>query len=324
MLVSLTPLSSTTTTRTIRQRQILPPIPRDMLSAPDTAYDEAGLAAVTHYAVSALRTANAFTVPFERLAETTAEAAVHDAAAKDEACKWLVGQLAPYHCHPLSLPSAMPRRKCIIYLEPRRTSTLYAAIEQFFTMSASLYGPTEAHMYHPHCSMTGFIDIPADDSGGSSGLVAQIANHLDTLIETLVVSSLRGRTKMPRLLRVNTACDYPHPGTHKIEAKLDTPSVFREIVDAMQKLVPEARIRPKRIGHISLAYYNKHVQTEHRIEDGLAAEMHKLAESLLPVAAPSPATAEENRWDIALYELALESAALFIPHRFNQIARWHL
>ncbi|KAJ2448479.1 hypothetical protein GGF42_005094 [Coemansia sp. RSA 2424] len=167
--------------------------------------------------------------------------------------------------------------------------------------------------------MTGFIDIPATSGDGSLGLVAEISAHLDVLIKDLLSPSLAA-AKMPKLVGVNTAQNYPHPGTHKIEAKLDTPAVFREIVDAMQRLVPQARIRPKKIGHISLAYYNKHVKTEHRIEDHLAAEMHTLAESLLATSLVDGS----NKWDIAFYELALESPALYIPHRFNQIARWHL
>ncbi|KAJ1819171.1 hypothetical protein LPJ60_003923 [Coemansia sp. RSA 2675] len=249
-----------------------------MLSAPDAstapAYDEAGLAAVTHY-VSALSTANVFS--------------------------------------PFGLSHSWPSnpRKCIIYLEPRRTSPLYKAIEEFFAQSALHFGPTEAHMYHPHSSMTGFIDL--SQTPNPKHLIASIAAHLDRLIP--------GLPKMPRLTGVGTARDYPHGGTHKIEAKLDTPSVFREIVDLLRELVPVAGIRPKKIGHISLAYFNKHVHTNCRIEDPLAVDMQGLASSLLE---PLINSEVDNTWDIAFYELALESTALHIPHQFNEIARWHL
>ncbi|KAJ2016189.1 hypothetical protein GGI13_004215 [Coemansia sp. RSA 455] len=273
-----------------------------MLSAPDAsatvgaqAYDETGFA-VTHY-VSALRTANAFTMPFDRLSQTTHAKESEDST--ESACHWLTKQLA-YRPTP---------RKCIIYLEPRRTSPLYTAIERFFAASALRFGHTEAHMYHPHSSMTGFIDL-----AHGSELVTRISAHLDSLIRDLA-------TEMPVLLGVNTARDYPHEGTHKIEAKFNTPAVFRDIVNTVQKLVPQARIRPKKIAHISLAYYNKHVQTDNRIEDNAAVDIHELAQSLL---APLLDNQVENKWDIAFYELAFESSALHIPHRFNQIARWHL
>ncbi|KAJ2830433.1 hypothetical protein GGI24_001908 [Coemansia furcata] len=267
-----------------------------MLSAPETSVASApgvydGFA-VTHY-VSALRTANAFTVPYSRLT-----AAIPLAA---DAPQW-----------PARAPAAHtgPPRKCIIYLEPRRTTPLYAAIERFFALSSQRFGPTEAHMYHPHSSMTGFIELPPE---GGAELVARIAAHLDALITPALLP-------LPTLVAVNTARDYPHQGTHKIEAKLDTPAVFRDIVGTMQKLVPEARIRPKKIGHVSLAYYNKHVRTENRIDEN-AADIHALAHALLD---PLIGRQDGNQWDIAFYELALESTALHIPHRFNEIARWHL
>ncbi|KAJ2489611.1 hypothetical protein IWW37_003822 [Coemansia sp. RSA 2050] len=159
--------------------------------------------------------------------------------------------------------------------------------------------------------MTGFIDL--SQIPNPKELIASIASHLDSLIKDLPT--------MPTLIGVNTARDYPHQGTHKIEARLDTPLVFRDIVDTVQKLVPLARIRPKKIGHISLAYFNKHVHTANRIEDTMAEDMHKLALSLL---SPLLHSSEDNKWDIAFYELARESTALHIPHRFNEIARWHL
>ncbi|KAJ2583202.1 hypothetical protein GGH95_001124, partial [Coemansia sp. RSA 1836] len=198
-----------------------------MLSPPDAsaaastaavvpAYDETGLAAVTHYAVSALRTANAFTIPFDRLSESTA-VAIHGGATANRngtdeaaACQWLVSQLSPYHSLSLLSAAAAPPRKCIIYLEPRRTSSLYTAIERFFAVSADRFGPTEAHMYHPHSSMTGFIDIPATSGDGSLGLVAEISARLDVLIKDLLSPSLAA-AKMPKLVGVNTARNYPHP-----------------------------------------------------------------------------------------------------------------
>ncbi|KAJ2823027.1 hypothetical protein FBU31_004415, partial [Coemansia sp. 'formosensis'] len=75
-----------------------------------------------------------------------------------------------------------------------------------------------------------------------------------------------------------------------------------------------------KIGHVSLAYYNKHVRTENRIDEN-ASDIHALAHALLD---PLIGSQADNKWDIAFYELALESTALHIPHRFNEIARWHL
>ncbi|KAJ2465871.1 hypothetical protein EV174_006603, partial [Coemansia sp. RSA 2320] len=229
--------------------------------------------------MSALRTANVFTVPFDSLAETAAVVGETGARGEDSESEtavaavyqWLVSQLTAAR-NPLPLTASGgagsngSARKCIIYLEPRRMSPLYSAIERFFAASAERFGPTEAHMYHPHSSMTGFIDLPSSSHGDESTiLVAQIAAHLHRLIKSLAAD-----TGMPRLAGVNTALDYPRTGTHKIEARLDTPAAFKEIATAMQRLVPSARIRPKRLGHISLAYFNKHVQTERQLDGSMA------------------------------------------------------
>ncbi|KAI8322626.1 hypothetical protein GQ54DRAFT_317016 [Martensiomyces pterosporus] len=227
-------------------------------------------------------------------------------------------------------------RKCIIYLEPRRNSPLYTAIEGFFRASAALLGPTEAHQYHPHCSMTGFIDI-ADNmvvpaagvgSGGvqapSGHVLTRIASHLHSLISRL--HSERQRTpagSVPTVRTVSTSHDYPHKGTHKVEVLLDTPPAFRHIIDGVTSAVPQAHIRPKRIGHISLAYYNKHVKTENLMSDEQAAQLDSLARSFL-YGSDGVFDPERNLWDIAFYELAFKSPVLAAPHRFNEIARWQL
>ncbi|KAJ1717922.1 hypothetical protein LPJ61_007043, partial [Coemansia biformis] len=67
--------------------------------------------------------------------------------------------------------------KCIIYLEPRIGSPLSRAIEGFLRASAELVGRNEAHQYHPHSSMTGFIDLTDREPVGT-GVVARIAAQL--------------------------------------------------------------------------------------------------------------------------------------------------
>ncbi|KAJ1721266.1 hypothetical protein LPJ53_004183 [Coemansia erecta] len=219
---------------------------------------------------------------------------------------------------------ASGQRRCIVYLEPRRKTPLYSAIEEFFRASAEVFGHTEAHQYHPHSSMTGFIDI--DDgiigSGQPSGQVlVKIAAYLQTLIS-------RERSKegfrVPCTQSVSTAYDYPHEGTHKIEVKLDTPELFRKISDGIVAAVPQAKIRAKRMGHISLAYYNKHVKTDNLMSTEKAKKLDDLARSIICAPGSGVYDSDLNHWDIALYELAFKSTVLSAPHRFNQIARWQL
>ncbi|KAJ1811932.1 hypothetical protein LPJ56_005657, partial [Coemansia sp. RSA 2599] len=181
----------------------------------------------------------------------------------------------PYWCR------ASGPRRCIVYLEPRRKTPLYVAIEEFFRQSAEIFGHTEAHQYHPHSSMTGFIDI--DDGmlgpGQSSGqALVRIAAYLQSLI---VRERAAKGFRLPHVRSVNTAYDYPHEGTHKIEVKLDTPELFRTIIGGLVNYVPQAKIRAKRIGHISLAYYNKHVKTENCVTVDQAKRLDKLARSII-------------------------------------------
>ncbi|PIA18350.1 hypothetical protein COEREDRAFT_85327 [Coemansia reversa NRRL 1564] len=207
--------------------------------------------------------------------------------------------------------------KCIVYLEPRRSSPLYMAIEKFFRASGEQYGATEAHQYHPHSSMTGFIDMRECAARGINGgsVISRIAWHMHRLVAA-------GDGLVPRVRRVATVGDYPQAGTHKIELQLDTPAVFRRIVDEVVRAVPEASIRAKRMGHISLAYYNKHVATRAIISAEQAQQLEALARSFLY--SPEVFDADRNHWDIAFYELTFSSSTLSVPHRLSQIARWEL
>ncbi|KAJ1799023.1 hypothetical protein LPJ59_002114 [Coemansia sp. RSA 2399] len=222
-------------------------------------------------------------------------------------------------------------RKCIIYLEPRRGSPLYTAIEGFLRMSAQLFGPTEAHQYHPHSSMTGFIDISDGAAGqGDDGctmtsgqLVTKIACHIHSFVSSILNGpTTRGVAAVPSVGSVATIQDYPHKGTHKVQVMLDAPDAFRSIIDSIQTAVPQARIRGKRMSHISLSYYNKHVKTDKAIATDMAQHLDALARSFL--CDPRVADPLLNQWDIAFYELAFKSTSLSVPHRFNQIARWQL
>ncbi|KAJ1850790.1 hypothetical protein LPJ73_003280 [Coemansia sp. RSA 2703] len=219
---------------------------------------------------------------------------------------------------------ASGKRRCIVYLEPRRKTPLYSAIEEFFRASAEIFGHTEAHQYHPHSSMTGFIDIDDETIGPgqpSGQVLVKIAAYLQNLVS-------RERSKegfrVPCTKSISTAYDYPHDGTHKIEVKLDTPELFRRISDGIVAAVPQAKIRAKRMGHISLAYYNKHVKTDNLMSTAKAKRLDDLARSIICAPGSGVYDPDLNHWDIAFYELAFKSTVLSAPHRFNQIARWQL
>ncbi|KAJ2346459.1 hypothetical protein GGF43_004982, partial [Coemansia sp. RSA 2618] len=252
------------------------------------------------------RTANAFSLPLAQLCDP-------QHAHADDACKAASStHHDAEHLHALvfaggasQLPAALRMlpywrgargaHKCIVYLEPRRSTPLYKGIEEFFRASSAQFGPTEAHQYHPHSSMTGFIDVAAD----AGQVMAKIACHLHALL------AVGAGGRAPGVRAVCTTRDYPHAGTHKIEVKLDTPAYFCSVIDRVAKAVPEARIRPKRMGHISLAYCNKHVATQTVVSAEQAARLDALARSLLYT--PDVFDPAQNPWDIAFYELSYKS-----------------
>ncbi|KAJ2360461.1 hypothetical protein H4S02_007747 [Coemansia sp. RSA 2611] len=258
---------------------------------------------------STTRTANAFSVPVAQLGEAH-EPEIEESAQAQQALAVLP---EPLRMLPYWVRNGGGARRCIVYLEPRRGSPLYNGIEEFFRQSAAQYGATEAHQYHPHSSMCGFIDL---DAGRAGSVVGRIAWHLHALV------AASGGLEAPRVRAVARASDYPRAGTHKLELQLDTPAAFRRMIAEVARRVPEAGVRPKRMGHISLAYCNKHVATDAVVTAEQAAALDALARALLYTR--DVFDAAKNPWDVAFYELAFRSSALGTPHRFTQIARWQL
>lgn len=50
----------------------------------------------------------------------------------------------------------MSTRDYILYLEPDPSEQLSKSIMDFYNESKDVFGPNEAHQYHPHVSLTGF------------------------------------------------------------------------------------------------------------------------------------------------------------------------
>ncbi|KAJ2718572.1 hypothetical protein GGI07_005692 [Coemansia sp. Benny D115] len=172
--------------------------------------------------------------------------------------------------------------------------------------------------------MTGFIDIDdsVQDAQQTSGqTMVRIACQLQAL---MAKGFSQNHVELPRVRTVSTAYDYPHKGTHKIEINLDTPEFFRQIVEGLVKAVPQAHIRTKRMCHISLAYFNKHVKTDNLMSVEQARLLDDMARDIVYNSGFNVMDMSTNLWDVAFYELAFKSDVLSVPHKFNQIARWQL
>ncbi|KAJ3168961.1 hypothetical protein HDU88_001288 [Geranomyces variabilis] len=76
-------------------------------------------------------------------------------------------------------------RRLIVYLEPSPATPLRAALDAFRELAAEKWTPTDAHAYHPHCSVTGFWEtVPAQPAARPTqderavALVAQAINEV--------------------------------------------------------------------------------------------------------------------------------------------------
>ncbi|KAI8999437.1 hypothetical protein BC832DRAFT_210364 [Gaertneriomyces semiglobifer] len=177
----------------------------------------------------------------------------------------------------------------ILYLEPAQGSKLYEAARKFQTISSERLGWTDAHAYHPHCSLTGFWELMkcaqvnrSDDPFGIS------------LVEKCLASfgAVRGSTKaLPK------GTVWPDAGTGTTDAAtieaqrycFPTPVVRKPLIpvhnrrclilplvcpppwseftkqltaafDASEKFTNRARA--KRLDHISLAYFSPAEETQ--------------------------------------------------------------
>ncbi|KAG9296492.1 hypothetical protein G9A89_015084 [Geosiphon pyriformis] len=59
-------------------------------------------------------------------------------------------------------PADSKKIRCVVYLEPSADSRFYQSIDRFFAQTYKLFGPNEAHQYHPHVAMTGFFNLYND------------------------------------------------------------------------------------------------------------------------------------------------------------------
>ncbi|KAJ9080786.1 hypothetical protein DSO57_1021191 [Entomophthora muscae] len=193
------------------------------------------------------------------------------------------------------------KRRFIVYLEPAPQSKLAASILEFYRLSRIKVGPNEAHLYHPHCSMTGFFTLASDD-----------------------VDAVVGSVKRCLSGWLSPSTPFPSPTLGSLVAKdsglqlkLQVPEYYHAMVNNLvDELAPLARLRPKSLDHISLAYLNKHVKTFRTFAPAEISALYEIARNI------NLAENTHLAWDIAFYEQLHNSQDLCHPHHFKEIARW--
>jgi len=203
-----------------------------------------------------------------------------------------------------SLHSYFPRsssedRRFIIYLEPSPTSELTKSIKTFYRLSRLKCGPNEAHMYHPHCSMTGFLSLKPHQF---PLVISTITKNLNSWLPVYE------HFPSPNIASVSA-------NSSRVVLKLDVPPFYHALVSNLVEVVaPFTRLRPKSLNHISLAYLNKHVKTSSEFSKIDIDTLTELAHNTVVLDAPVA-------WDIVLYEQTYKSKDLFLPHKFREILR---
>ncbi|KNE64521.1 hypothetical protein AMAG_09536 [Allomyces macrogynus ATCC 38327] len=198
-------------------------------------------------------------------------------------------------------PTADHVGKAIVYLEPRPDTPLYRAVLQWFCTARAQFGPDEGQQYLPHVSATGFFDASDADLG-------TIAMHLATNLPAATVTSTQ--FSLTGLIRVDAT-------TLLLGVDSSRATGLHDLVASLQQAAPtRCAIRPKRIDHLSLAYFKLHSPPP------ATADPSAVDRAALEVLGPVLKDAAVD-WDLVLYRVVM-SDRLPKPHVFAEVQRWQL
>ncbi|TPX56397.1 hypothetical protein PhCBS80983_g04554 [Powellomyces hirtus] len=238
------------------------------------------------------------------------------------------------------------RRRTILYLEPRPGTPLRTALDEFRSTSAHKWGPTDAHAYHPHCSVTGFwehrpmntltngIDGPNTEEQAAVALVelAINAHTKNCAADQQAGTRLPPPTVLPPLI--------PPKKKSCLILPLKPPTEYTDLAKSISHLFGDSnlfinRLQPKRCDHISLAYYS------HDNVDGVPAspqpspavleqegecfrEMRLYADEVLAPLFAEGVDVGAGGWDLVYYDLVREEMEPRMggEHEFKEIRRW--
>ncbi|KAJ3360330.1 hypothetical protein GGF32_008491 [Allomyces javanicus] len=191
--------------------------------------------------------------------------------------------------------------KAIVYLEPRPGTPLYSSVLQWYCTARKQFGPDEGQQYLPHVSVTGFFDASDADLG-------TLATHLATNLPPATVTS--AQFALTGLIRV----DYT---TLLLGVDSTRATGLHDLVASLQQAAPaRCVIRPKRIDHLSLAYFKLHAPPP------VTANPSAIDRAALEAVGPVLKDAAVE-WDLVLYRVVM-SDRLPKPHAFAEVRRWRL
>lgn len=195
--------------------------------------------------------------------------------------------------------------RLILYLQPvPRENLLWGAVSRFYAESLAL-GATEAHMYHPHCSVVGFMEV-----GGQRTPVLQ------TIVETL------GRWPLHE-------CSVAVDKARFIEVTKDQAQIgvhthgFRELAAALRDALAHhgVCVRQKPLDHMSLAYISRRIQGEDAAERRAALDTEQYAALARQIIRPDD---DGGAWELVLLLQTRRAEILGDRHVFERLASWPL
>lgn len=241
----------------------------------------------------------------------------------------------------------------ILYLEPSAQSSLRTQTESFFHASRSQpFAGNEALRYMIHSTMLGFFNKPASGANALQeyldGSIAQIKHQL-ALQPFFTHGSLHQQHQQQQTKPAVLIQGFVRPNPESLLIALLPSDELLSLVASLTAQFPELGLRPKRINHLSLCYWDE----SDMVRRGFMSDLEKkqrqewtdhaqtLAWETIPMLRtnpspqPHPALGQEQHqqpaqfflnesWDIVLYEIYSRDKSNDLPYPLQELKRWTL
>ncbi|CAO3595259.1 unnamed protein product [Absidia cylindrospora] len=254
-------------------------------------------------------------------------------------------------------------RELILYLEPTSNTPLRQCLDSILSNTASSYHPSTALKYPIHVSVTGFFTV---DTQADVAFITDTYDQMFSLEKPQQRSSAHCQLPTIDLNPIIVSNPRPHDDTHEflystkhLLLPITVPSDFQLLLtqcadhinkhyssgddesqqqqkqqQQQQQQQKVRRLRPKRMDHISLAYWDEPKATIKETNDwlrwsngpGLESMKQDIIQHLheLQSISSSSLTVTAAPWDMVLYERTHKGNGVGEKHVFQEWRRWHL
>lgn len=200
----------------------------------------------------------------------------------------------------------------ILYLEP--CFEFKHCVEQFLNLCKTKYGSTTANKYGCHVTMTGFFTV-----------VDEHAQTIQQCIDqTLHEFKLPALTFLPQVdcksLLVRDSNDCPVHLLLPVAVPEKYLEAMATLVERCQSMV---KLRPKKINHISLAYWDEPDATREQQRRWEELKSKNIFQQVQKEADTYFASVKKPRsWDVVLYKRLIKGNLVDQTHLFEESKRW--